>query len=41
MLSFSKAIGNFAQKAKILVVTVEFRTNNLPLIMISEPGRLY
>ena len=40
-LSFSKAIGSCAQKAKILVVTVEFRTNILPLIMISEVDQLY
>ena len=40
-LSLSKAIGSCAQKAKILVVTVEFRRNNLPLIMISDPGQLH
>ena len=40
-LSFSKAIESCAQKAKILVVTVEFRTNNLSLVVISEPGQLY
>ena len=41
VVQFSKAIGSCAQKAKILVVTAEFRTNNLPFIMILEPGQLY
>ena len=41
VVQFSKTIGSCAQKAKNLVVTAEFRTNNLPLIMISEPGQLY
>ena len=40
-VSFSKAIGSCAPKTKILVMTVEFRTNNLSLIMISEPGQLF
>ena len=36
---FSKATGSSAPKDKMLPVTPEFRTNDLTLIVISEPGR--
>ena len=39
VVQLSKATKSSAQKARILLVTPEFRTNDLPLIMISEPGR--